>query len=150
VSWLTIKRNVVTDDKGCVVLAALVLAESAAQRRLCTHHFAPLALPIPPVNFNCNRHFLHIIFVCAQDNEVRAISAAHEMLQALSALHLEGGIGITTGSVYCGFVGAEKRCEYAMMGACVNLSARLMAAAAPNTINVRARARRRRRLSVCP
>jgi class 3 adenylate cyclase len=43
------------------------------------------------------------------------------MVQALQGLNLSASIGITTGSVYCGFVGAEKRCEYAMMGACVNL-----------------------------
>ncbi|CAN0426081.1 unnamed protein product, partial [Ectocarpus sp. 8 AP-2014] len=42
---------------------------------------------------------------------------------------LGASIGITTGQVYCGFVGASKRCEYAMMGCSVNLSARLMASA---------------------
>lgn len=39
--------------------------------------------------------------------------------------------------VYCGFVGASKRCEYAMMGCSVNLSARLMASAPKDTIQAR-------------
>ncbi|CAM9169930.1 unnamed protein product, partial [Scytosiphon promiscuus] len=71
-----------------------------------------------------------------EDNEVRAISASKEIILAFQGLQLAASIGITTGQVYCGFVGASKRCEYAMMGCSVNLSARLMASAPKNTIQV--------------
>ena len=36
--------------------------------------------------------------------------------------------GVTTGEVFCGLVGGETRCEYALIGDVVNLAARLMAA----------------------
>lgn len=71
-----------------------------------------------------------------EDNEVRAICASKEIILAFQGLQLGASIGITTGQVYCGFVGASKRCEYAMMGCSVNLSARLMASAPKNTIQV--------------
>ncbi|CAM9364214.1 unnamed protein product, partial [Chrysoparadoxa australica] len=71
-----------------------------------------------------------------EDNEARAISASEAILKALNGLNLSASIGITAGNVYCGLVGAEKRCEYAMMGCSVNLSARLMASAPINTIQV--------------
>ncbi len=58
------------------------------------------------------------------------------MLSALRGIDLKGSIGITAGTVYCGYVGAERRREYAMMGTSVNLSARLMSAALPDTICV--------------
>ena len=38
-------------------------------------------------------------------------------------------IGVTTGVVFAGPVGNSKRCEYAVIGDVVNLSARLMSAA---------------------
>jgi class 3 adenylate cyclase len=37
------------------------------------------------------------------------------------------GIGVTTGDAFVGSVGNESRCEYAIVGDCVNLCARLMA-----------------------
>ncbi len=67
---------------------------------------------------------------------MRAISSAHDMLNALRGIDLKGSIGITAGTVYCGYVGTERRCEYAMMGTSVNLSARLMSAAPLDTICV--------------
>ncbi|CAN0418259.1 unnamed protein product [Ascophyllum nodosum] len=71
-----------------------------------------------------------------EDNEIRGISASEEIIRAFKGLNLAASIGITTGQVYCGFVGSSKRCEYAMMGCSVNLSARLMASAPKNTIQV--------------
>ncbi len=67
---------------------------------------------------------------------MRAISAAHDMLNALRGIDLMGSIGITAGTVYCGYVGAKHRREYAMMGTSVNLSARLMSAVPPDTVCV--------------
>jgi adenylate cyclase len=37
-------------------------------------------------------------------------------------------IGVTTGNVFAGAVGSKRRCEYAVIGDVVNLSARLMCA----------------------
>ncbi|CAN0445191.1 unnamed protein product [Ascophyllum nodosum] len=71
-----------------------------------------------------------------EDKEIRGISASEEIIRAFKGLNLAAIIGITTGKVYCGFVGLSKRCEYAMMGCSVNLSARLMASAPKNTIQV--------------
>jgi len=42
---------------------------------------------------------------------------------------MDNTIGVTTGRVYCGSVGSDRRQEYAMVGDIVNLSARLMVAA---------------------
>lgn len=47
--------------------------------------------------------------------------------KTLSSQGMRCGIGVTTGEGYCGSVGNEVRCEYAIVGDCVNLSARLMA-----------------------
>ena len=64
------------------------------------------------------------------------MEAAVAIRQGLEA----GGIGckegIAEGRVYCGLVGSPDRCEYAMMGASVNLAARLMGKCEPGQILV--------------
>ena len=47
---------------------------------------------------------------------------------SLEGRHLQG-VGVGTGLTYCGIVGSAMRCEYCIMGDCVNMSARLMSAA---------------------
>lgn len=64
-----------------------------------------------------------------EDDAVRALLAALAIRDNLGQLGVASAIGITTGSVYCGSVGSNKRCEYAMVGDIVNLAARLMVAA---------------------
>ena len=52
-----------------------------------------------------------------------------EMVRRLKRLGLNPKIGVTTGNVFAAEVGNERRCEFAVIGDVVNLSARLMVAA---------------------
>lgn len=52
-----------------------------------------------------------------------------EMVRRLTKLGLRPKIGVTTGNVFAAEVGNERRCEFAVIGDVVNLSARLMVAA---------------------
>ncbi|CEP00396.1 hypothetical protein PBRA_001450 [Plasmodiophora brassicae] len=62
------------------------------------------------------------------DDPVRAIQASLTIQSELGDMGMRTGIGITTGGAFCGSVGDETRCEYAIVGDIVNLSARLMVA----------------------
>jgi hypothetical protein len=64
-----------------------------------------------------------------EDDPLRAVTAAIEIHNTLSAFKVPCSIGVTTGPAFCGDVGDPLRREYAMVGDIVNLSARLMAAA---------------------
>ncbi len=70
-----------------------------------------------------------------EDDELRAISCAWEMQQAVADVRLQAGeaaarlrqcIGISSGTVFVGDVGAPVRRTYAAVGDDVNLAARLM------------------------
>jgi class 3 adenylate cyclase len=61
-----------------------------------------------------------------EDNSVRAIEVATVIRDSFSEAKIDCRIGIAKGMVYCGLVGSDDRCEYAMMGSSVNLAARLM------------------------
>jgi class 3 adenylate cyclase len=61
-----------------------------------------------------------------EDNAVRAIETASSLRDSLLEMKVDCRIGIAQGNVYCGLVGSDERCEYAMMGSSVNLAARLM------------------------
>jgi len=78
---------------------------------------------LPPLN-----HFM--------DDPLRAVIAAARFTDTLREENLEGRAGVTTGKVWCGVVGSELRREYSVLGDTVNLSARLMAHAAPGTVMV--------------
>ena len=65
-----------------------------------------------------------------EDNEWRAVRFTLSVVRALRRWGLQCNCGVTVGEGFCGLVGAPRRCEYAVMGPSVNLSARLMAAAA--------------------
>jgi Adenylate and Guanylate cyclase catalytic domain len=60
------------------------------------------------------------------NNGLPATFAIHRSLK--SELQVDSRIGVTFGKVYCGVVGGVRRHEFAVMGAAVNLAARLMAA----------------------
>ncbi len=62
-----------------------------------------------------------------EDDPMRGIMTALTVRKTLlRKCNLVVNIGVATGNVFCGSVGDEWRCEYAIVGQCVNLSARLM------------------------
>ncbi|MEO0374508.1 MAG: adenylate/guanylate cyclase domain-containing protein [Cyanobacteria bacterium P01_A01_bin.17] len=64
-----------------------------------------------------------------EDDPERGIKAALVMQEKLQAQGWHCKIGVSTGNVFCGTIGSFQRCEYTMIGAVVNLAARLMQAA---------------------
>ena len=60
------------------------------------------------------------------DDPARGVQAALAMREALAGLGRRAAIGVTTGRAFCGTVGSPLRREYTMLGAVVNLAARLM------------------------
>jgi len=65
-----------------------------------------------------------------EDDPLRGILAAQDIVSALSEIKIECHIGITTGRLFCGVIGNEKRREYTITGDSVNVAARLMQAVA--------------------
>jgi class 3 adenylate cyclase len=61
-----------------------------------------------------------------EDDPARGVQAALAMREALAAMGRRVAIGVTTGRAFCGTVGSPRRREYTMLGAVVNLAARLM------------------------
>jgi class 3 adenylate cyclase/tetratricopeptide (TPR) repeat protein len=64
-----------------------------------------------------------------EDDPARGVRAAMAMRAAAVALGERAAAGVATGRVFCGVVGDRWRREYTMLGAVVNLAARLMQAA---------------------
>ncbi|HET89506.1 MAG TPA: tetratricopeptide repeat protein, partial [Chloroflexi bacterium] len=94
--------------------------------------------------------------VAHEDDAERAVRAALAMQKTLSEtnptllsqtglsdLRLTQQVGITFGYVFAGYVGTDWRHEYTVMGDEVNLGARLMSAAEPDTIVVSSDVRRK-------
>ena len=65
-----------------------------------------------------------------EDDPARGVQSALMIRKELTSLRVRSYIGITTGRIFCGSVGNTSRREYTIIGNAVNLSARLMAAAA--------------------
>ena len=64
-------------------------------------------------------------FSCINDS-IKAIYAAHEIIDSLKQENITCRIGIARGTAFCGYVGSKHRKEYSIMGSSVNLAARLM------------------------
>jgi adenylate cyclase len=79
------------------------------------------------------------------DKERNAVASGLEIQQALAHLlevhpdrPLRVGVGIASGEVVMGAIGARDRLDFTMLGGVVNLAARLCAAAPPDTVLVSA------------
>ena len=64
-----------------------------------------------------------------EDDATRGVLAALRIREALATLDVPCTVGVATGRVFCGLRGSRRRREYGVMGAVVNLAARLMGAA---------------------
>lgn len=64
--------------------------------------------------------------IAHEDDSLRGVLSALEIIQALHQFNLRPSIGITTGRAFAGVVGTTNRKEYSVLGDTVNLSARLM------------------------
>ena len=62
------------------------------------------------------------------DSPRRSMDTARGVIDVLKKQGLTPRVGVTSGSAYCGLVGSDYRCEYAILGPSVNLAARLMCA----------------------
>lgn len=61
------------------------------------------------------------------DDALRALTAAHKILEELVGRGIDASLGVTTGSVLVGPLGSAWRREYTAIGEAVNLAARFMA-----------------------
>ena len=100
------RRQLIQDDKGTVAILAFGLP-------YLTHEDDPL------------RGVMCGLLIREQlQHLVRAHVRLRMFQRRARALYLQNmrcSIGITTGDAYCGSVGNEFRCEYAIVGDCVNL-----------------------------
>jgi len=67
------------------------------------------------------------------DDATRAVLSCFDMIKVFKRMKLVAKFGITSGRAYCGTCGSADRMEYTVLGDNVNLAARLMSKAAPNT-----------------
>ena len=65
--------------------------------------------------------------VAHENDAERATRCAMDIAKDLTKMRITSSSGVTTGEVYCGLVGGDTRCEYALIGDKVNMAARLMA-----------------------
>jgi class 3 adenylate cyclase len=70
-----------------------------------------------------------------EDDALRAVRCALDLQKLAESQGLELAIGITTGQVFAGPVGSDRRREYTVIGDNVNLATRLMQQAGPGDIH---------------
>ena len=61
-----------------------------------------------------------------ENNAARGVEIANLLRMKIQNLGKNCSIGISCGDAFCGLVGSNNRREYAMMGSCINLAARLV------------------------
>jgi len=66
----------------------------------------------------------------AEESAVRAVRVAANLIHTKK---INAKAGICSGRVFCGAIGSDYRAEYSVTGECINLAARLMSEASPNT-----------------
>ena len=92
---------------------------------VCSKSFFPsCSFPFESLLESVNSFLISTVSRVA-NNALPATFAIHRALK--TELSVENRIGATFGKVYCGVVGGVRRHEFAVMGAPVNLAARLMA-----------------------
>jgi class 3 adenylate cyclase len=64
-----------------------------------------------------------------EDDGLRGVLAGQAMQAMLKQLGWHSSVGVTSGRVFCGTIGSERRCEFTFIGDVVNTAARLMQAA---------------------
>lgn len=90
---------------------------------------------------------MHLLFgapIAHEDDTDRAVRFSLEFQEAVGAVPFiqEQRIGISRGRVYAGVLGSAQRCTYTVLGDEVNVSARLMEAAATDQVLVSQRVQR--------
>eukprot|EP00741_Cyanophora_paradoxa_P006235 tig00000114_g6047.t1 len=61
-----------------------------------------------------------------ENDALRAVGCAVDMQESMRAMGVDTSVGITSGLVFCTFVGSPTRCEFSVFGQTVNRAARLM------------------------
>ena len=69
-----------------------------------------------------------------EDDAARALAAGIALEAEISGQGLEAGVGVATGPTFCGPAGNARRQDFALIGAHLNLAARLMQAAESGTL----------------
>jgi tetratricopeptide (TPR) repeat protein len=69
-----------------------------------------------------------------EDCAVRAVRWSLAALEELTRSGFDASVGVTTGRVFCGPIGNERRREYALVGDVVNMAARLMEVASSDVL----------------
>ncbi len=69
-----------------------------------------------------------------EDDAARGVALALDIQDALLQQDIRCAIGITTGRIFCGSRGSQQRRDYAIIGDVMNLAARLMSKAMPDSI----------------
>lgn len=109
--------------------------------RLAQEHIAHFDGYLAMASCSDKGNLLHILFgapVAHEDDPQRAVGFALAFQKAVTALPFirQQRIGISMGRVYAGVLGSPRRCTYTVLGDEVNVSARLMQAAAAGQILV--------------
>ncbi|MBW2632496.1 MAG: response regulator [Deltaproteobacteria bacterium] len=142
-SQITLKKQKATvlfsDIRGFTALSERLNVEELCEM-LNVHYFSPLDAIICGQNGTLDKHVGDSIMgvfgapLTFEDDAIRAVVCAVEMMDAIDKINsdlsetrqkIPIGIGISTGEVMAGIFGSSRKKEYTVMGATVNVAARL-------------------------